>query len=292
MARHITTSRSKTVNMSMGMLGQDWDPVLQERIWRYHGDCGNPRVMHVAGRPDRVLYELGIEPDRAHNGQISVRCRKCPECLAARSKRWAARGIAECNSSTRSWFGTLTVGPEARVQFMYKAQAACKSRVVDWSELSEDERTLEIGRQLASEITLFLKRVRKNCGGSFRYLLVQEAHKDGFPHYHLLVHEHTCVVTKRVLDGAWKLGFSQFRLISEGDVNHVFYVCKYIAKSGLARIRASEGYGQKCKLLAAQRLVPIVNALRCSSVGTNPPVKRETGAPGPPDERDEHTPPF
>lgn len=96
---------------------------------------------------------------------------------------------------------------------------------------------------ICPELTKYLKRVRKESGVKLRYLLVAEAHKSGAPHYHLLIHEAGLApVRHAVLSRQWKLGFSKYNLVK--DNRAAFYVTKYLAKSALARVRASQGYGQ------------------------------------------------
>lgn len=103
----------------------------------------------------------------------------------------------------------------------------------------------------------------------FRYLLVAEEHRSertatamvGRPHYHILVHEarqyelvrpHEYYVTQkgvvRVADAAmirrnWQLGFTQFELCR--DARSASYLCKYLSKDMLWRVRASIAYGQE-----------------------------------------------
>lgn len=96
---------------------------------------------------------------------------------------------------------------------------------------------------ISREFTLFFKRLRKVTGAKIRYLLVAEQHKDGWPHYHALLHEKGVAVTKRQLEHEWRLGFTQFKLVPLDDPHVAGYVTKYIAKQALARIRASLRYG-------------------------------------------------
>jgi hypothetical protein len=80
-----------------------------------------------------------------------------------------------------------------------------------------------------------------------RFLLVAEAHKTGLPHYHALIHEvdPERPVRSRILRQQWTLGFSQCKLVAQGDeTKSASYVAKYLAKSAAARVRASQGYGQ------------------------------------------------
>jgi len=240
---------------------------------KMHGDCENPFFIDVRGQgsllpkriaalrddpfldwvegpdarflPGQGLWHTDVVPD-VRSVTLAVRCRKCARCLAAKSKLWTARAFTELNQSRRSWFITLTIGPDRR----FWAKAAAESLVVRrwcerWADISEAQRFKAIERQLAPEVTRWLKRVRKNSNASLRYLLVSEAHKDGFPHYHLILHEQSGSVTKRILQDAWKWGFSRVNLVEPDTKGKAaWYVCKYLTKSTLARVRASRTYGQ------------------------------------------------
>jgi len=103
----------------------------------------------------------------------------------------------------------------------------------------------------------------------FSYLLVAEEHRSartsttmvGRPHYHVLIHEPlpyelikrdeeylTAKGKLRVADGAmlrkqWGLGFTQFELCT--DSRAASYLCKYLSKDMLWRVRASKAYGDE-----------------------------------------------
>lgn len=187
----------------------------------------------------------GFKPPEVLSTYISVRCRKCDKCLDAKRRQWTAKAIVEHMRSTRTWFGTLTVGPDRRLWAKAVAMRETRARRCEaLADLKPSDQTKAIARVLLPEITRWLKRVRKNAGAPFRYLLVVEAHQDHFPHFHLLLHETGQPVGKRVLEGAWRYGFSQFRLLPQHEMRAVGYVCKYISKSPQTRIRASRRYGQ------------------------------------------------
>lgn len=105
---------------------------------------------------------------------------------------------------------------------------------------------------IGPEITKYLKRVRKQSKCSFRYLLVMEAHKSGLPHYHMFLHETPSggEVPKRILKYQWHLGFTDFKLVDDAH-RRADYICKYLAKSNLARVRASKGYGSNANYFAS-----------------------------------------
>src|SRR3546814_836309 len=81
-------------------------------------------------------------------------------------------------------------------------------------------------------------------GVPLRYLLVVEPHDDGFPHFHILMHEQDSPVRKALLEEQWRSGFSHWRLVKNEDPRSVYYACKYLTKSHQTRVRASRRYGQ------------------------------------------------
>jgi hypothetical protein len=136
-------------------------------------------------------------------------------------------------------------------------------------------------REIGYEITDYLKRLRKRA--KFRYLLVAERHMKepnspvyGRPHFHILLHEGAIPLVQphewqpesgycqagckhrsgRVLlhpkpgmvhDNAfvrtqWPHGHTT--VVRCIDVKSAVYVCKYVSKDPMARIRASQGYGK------------------------------------------------
>jgi hypothetical protein len=188
---------------------------------------------------------------------VSARCRKCVPCLMVRRNMWAYRAVAECEGSQRTWFGTLTLRTTAHEHFKRVAQVAGDTSAYTWEERSDDERFLARHRAITPQLTKWLKRVRKNTGAQLRYLLVCEAHESGLPHYHCLVHEvpGSCAVRYRDLEAAWPFGFSDWKLVT--DKRQAIYLCKYIGKSALARVRASVQYGTAL----SQSAVSVINNL-------------------------------
>lgn len=241
-----------------------------------HGDCVNPVVIRYRGAPDQIMVGLGLEKDQIAVAYISGRCRKCPECLMHRRRLWTARAIDECALAPRNWFGTLTIRPEDRVRFLYSAQVRnSRSGNDPWDTLEYADQLRKLLELISPEITHFLKRVRKNSDTSFRYLLVTEAHEDGFPHFHMLMHETGDPVRKRVLDDAWRVGFSQWRLLPVGDPKGARYACKYLSKTALTRVRASQRYGQegrKVRLLA-ERLEAVSGQIRKEDLNVAQPSR-------------------
>lgn len=191
---------------------------------------------------------------------LTVACRtSCERCLWRRKMFWAHRAKAEHQAAQRTWFVTLTLGPRQRGVAERIAMRKAMQAGVDWNSaygyVSRDghqDRILTatgfmfLHRAIGPEVTKWLKRVRKVSGARLRYLLVVEAHEDGFPHYHLLVHEvnGSAPVTERQLRGTWRGGrITQAKLVDLDDPRAAFYVCKYLSKSALARVRASGRYG-------------------------------------------------
>jgi len=269
-------------------------PLTTVRSWRYlaavaltdaapfHGDCARPITHEIRGRESDLLSRLrtyarddvdyvdgygwlGRPSTMAitDTAYVQVRCRRCEQCLAYRRRLWTARAIAETRMSMRTWFVTLTFAPQWRWQAEALAAKLCRERRAEsFTALSADEQFRAIERQTSAEVTRWLKRVRKNSSASLRYLLVSEAHSDGFPHYHLLVHQtDDMAVTKRQLQLAWRTGFSNCKLISNWDAKATGYVCKYLSKTASTRVRASQKYGAAKASDLNERLDDIVKRL-------------------------------
>lgn len=216
-------------------------------------ECERPFIRKVIGLPsavhahDRFFRNL---PNDKQFGEIQSRCRKCDNCRKHRRRLWTARAIDECRMSSRTWFATLTVAPERRfIATVDASLRASRAGHGEWANLDSATKFTYIVKVLGEEITRYWKRLRKSCGGPLRYLLVVEKHEDGFPHFHMVIHEAALRVTKRKLESAWRYGFSQFSLV-DGD-KAAAYACKYLSKDALTRVRASRHYGRPQSLIRA-----------------------------------------
>lgn len=183
---------------------------------------------------------------------------------------WAARAILETRRSARTWFGTLTIAPQVHFRHLNAARARARSRALVWEELSTAEQFAALQAQSGREVTLMLKRLRKATGAPFVYLCVAEAHESGLPHYHLLVHEraHEMPIRKSQLDAEWRIGFCKWRLVNE--LREATYLCKYLGKATMARVRASVAYGEEYDLdhsasARDQSGAPDTDSVRCAS---------------------------
>lgn len=204
-----------------------WEPPPKRRPGR------RKTIVVAAGRAQGLLVV-----------EMHVRCRTCETCRKVRSRMWYARAMTETIASARTWFGTITLRPQANHESLSRARRQCTRRGVVWEELTPDEQFAELHKQNGLHLQLWLKRVRKESGAPLRFLLVCEAHKSGLPHYHCLLHETDAMrpVRHKTLSDQWKLGFTNFKLCV--DPRQAGYLCKYLSKSAAARVRASARYGQ------------------------------------------------
>lgn len=218
--------------------------------WNIYGRCSNPYCTELYARPyvEDVGREFVVKPGVENTPQILeiwTRCRRCPDCLRTRQRRWAGAAIQETRRAPRTWFGTLTLEPAEQFKALVQTVKRLESRGVDYETLSVAEQFVERHTTIGDELTRYLKRVRKNSGARFRYLLVAEKHESGDPHYHMLVHERvdSGKVLHRHLSEAWRLGFERWRLSDPRRPSRAVYLCKYLSKSLEARVRASQAYG-------------------------------------------------
>lgn len=256
--------------------------------WNVSGSCSNSVNITLTGRPGRRAsaptwrYPAGkhppsdrrfwatYSPERKHQVvsetsnnplwlDIEARCRRCPQCLAARARLWRERMEYETRLASRTWLGTLTLSAQAHHLMMCRASTRLRRSAVCWDRLTETEQLIERHSEISKEITLWLKRVRSQSEADIRLICVMERHKTGLPHYHLLIHEGAAPVVKRVLQSQWKLGFTNFKLIEAEATAHAKacrYVAKYLMKSAEARVRASVRYGREEPSLGSDSVIP------------------------------------
>lgn len=209
--------------------------------WDVSNGCSDPQLLEFDARPrapDGEKYVI-IGKGTTHTLRVEmwVACRKCEVCLRRRRRLWTTRAAAEITQAKRTWFVTLTLRPGQR----YTAECEAAKRDISIGAQPEDAQEKARFAVIVEEIQRFLKRIRKNSKAKLRYILVQELHKSGEPHYHMLIHEVEGTLTKAVLQAAWRWGFSQAKL---ADPRTAIYVCKYLTKSSGSRVRASLGYGR------------------------------------------------
>lgn len=217
--------------------GRSISPVAVE--WDISGNCSDPYTTN------RVARRAEGNGPGVQYLDIITRCRKCENCRTAKQRLWTARARAEITMAPRTWFGTLTLSPEAQYYFLAIARQVADEAIGKYEDATPEQQFMRRCWAISPDITKWLKRVRKESGSELRFLLVAEAHKSGEPHYHCLIHETDFAqpVRKRTLQTQWKLGFSQWKLVT--DLGGARYVTKYINKGSLARVRASIRYGQQ-----------------------------------------------
>lgn len=235
-----TVARVAATGMGRGLV---WESLTRTK-WDISGGCTDPQTVLMDGSPCRVFQERHVrKPGQPLSLTMLVRCRRCDHCLKRRRNLWAARASYEVETSQRTWMATFTFSPGAHARLRMRASARLFAGGTDLEALPDDAKFTELVKEYQKELTLYFKRVRKNSGGAkLRYILVVEKHKSGLPHYHALIHESAKVpVRHAVLTSAWHLGYTKFKLVNA--VKTAWYVCKYLAKSVEARVRASIRYG-------------------------------------------------
>lgn len=231
--------------------------------WNVAADCESPVIRELFARPfigdspaRPGVYDYGdvhpviskdwlYTPGKRHSLRLTIeaRCRSCPRCLANRASIWRMRAKQEIAIWPRTWFGTLTLRQEEHYRVLLETSKRLRLGRVELDKLNEAERFSEIVKTASPRLTRWLKRVRKRSGAKLRYCLVAEQHKSGQPHWHILVHQCSeATLTYRHLSETWTDGFTNFKLVV--DTAAAGYVAKYLSKSLLARVRASQRYGQ------------------------------------------------
>lgn len=151
--------------------------------------------------------------------------------MRMRQWAWTARAAHEQVFAKRTWFVTLTYGPAHRRAIFSAASGMDRNK-------SSEERLITAA---GSHVTGYIKRLRKS-GFAFRYIMVPELHRNGFPHYHGLIHCQQDKPAWADLTEHWSPGFSVVKLVA--DANALRYVTKYLSKYRLGRVRSSIKYGE------------------------------------------------
>lgn len=217
-----------------------------EYEWLMSGDCTSPFRRTMAASPTPTWGKWAeVTPTTKHSLvlYLETRCRKCDNCRKYRRRHWAARACIETGVSVRTWKCTYTLAPEYRMRVLNQLRDRDADQQLDFDQRPPQEQYRKLHAVFSKEFTRMFKRLRFNTGCPFRYLLVAEAHADGFPHYHALIHESDPhrPLSYRQLKAEWSLGFTNFKLVS--DLQEATYLCKYLSKDMLARVRASMSYG-------------------------------------------------
>lgn len=214
--------------------------------WDIAGDCQKPVTVEVYGRPSvhgQKYVVIGTKGPTVMGITMQTQCRNCPNCLKRRAAHWRLRALTEWRQAPRTWLVTLTFRPEVHIQAVSQCRLNMARQGIDYDALPSDEdRFRQLNIVTGHHVTTYLKRLRKE-GARLRYMAVAEAHKSGLTHYHMLMHEVTA--DKPLLHAAitkqWVAGFINAKLVH--DQLGATYAAKYLAKTKLARVRASVGYG-------------------------------------------------
>lgn len=163
--------------------------------------------------------------------------------------------IESAETGSRTWFGTLTLSPDAQLEFLSRAMRASEEREAEWwSDPKCDVRFAAVRKEFLREVQRYWKRLRKE-GYKFKYLLVFERHNSGLPHAHFLLHELAGPMLKRRLRAQWPWGFFQAKLVggkaldAPAPERAAWYAVKYLTKSQQARVVASRCYKPKKRSL-------------------------------------------
>lgn len=223
--------------------------------WDVSGRCSDPQYVEHHSRPSPRPTDLGyakmidVEPGSSAPFRVRmwVPCRRCEQCLRHRAWLWRSRAEVEIHKANRTWLGTLTLAPEAHHNFLTKARWIALKKCVEYDRLTDLQRFQRVTDVIGAEITKYIKRLRHQSNAPMRYLLVAEPHKSGLPHFHMLIHEvdPQKYLRHKLLKSQWHHGFSDFKLAEQGSSKAAAYVAKYLSKSLLARVRASQAYGRQ-----------------------------------------------
>lgn len=154
------------------------------------------------------------------NGVV-IGCRCCWQCIGARQYVWAGKCIAESKTAPQTLMVTLTYGKS--------------------NKFSETENDLHAGLLHYEDVQLYLKRLRKHCGGDVRFFAAGEYGKEkGRAHWHLILYfggklPDNLRFNERYMHMTdsggtlWEHGWSYWQVAGP---DAMFYATKYVLKGG------------------------------------------------------------
>jgi hypothetical protein len=222
-------------------------------FWDVSADCEKSAGVTVTGTHFRGTYNVPEGGFTAFQGAVrrdprpqaihlQVRCGRCARCRRFRRRLWTHRALIECARARRTWLCTMTASPDDHYRYICAASRRGETAGFEYDRLTVEEKYGEQCKEMGRDLTLFVKRLRKESGAKLRAMWVFEPHKSGAPHIHGLLHEVGEGVTWRMLSRQWMAGHSRFNLLTSGRGAN--YAAKYLGKHVGIRIRASRHYGQ------------------------------------------------
>lgn len=229
-------------------------------VWDCYGTCQTPVTREIHARGEAKDNQLWRYSPGSATLIMRVPCRKCEGCLRYKSGLWRQRARSELAAAPRTWFGSFTLSPTEHYLALCRISQRQLKRGVPLSMLDDRDLFRSRAADMGALATRYFKRLRKG-GASLRYLLVTEAHKSGLPHLHVLLHEVDPArpMRKAILQDQWPHGFSGLKLV-ESHACGAAYVTKYIAKSMVTRVRASQGYGHAIRSSSIVRLADVITS--------------------------------
>lgn len=253
-------------------------------------NCEDPRVVEVFGRYNRKCEQVrGIFVDVSTRCRKCETCLSNKARFWTARARDEFERAGSTYMVTLTLRPEVHYELDARMQVpLIRGRKMVRDAVGPLSGLAPATLFRYRAREIGYEITDMLKRIRKRS--PYRYLLVAERHmKDpnspvfGRPHFHMLLHlnegsplvqpsdwqdfEGPCEAACRTPQGRpvwhkrgtvhdhafvrsqWPHGFTTVMRCM--DSKSAVYVCKYVSKDPMARVRASIGYGKPHEIEAA-----------------------------------------
>lgn len=196
--------------------------------------CDRPFGIQYYWTPQEGFADVGLvdrpySPDGSLDEAVLVElidyapCRSCKQCNQRKVGQlvWDIRHVA--GSYRNNAFATLTFGKQFRFKFADGHTAAANAGVH------------ELGKLFAY--------LRHHC--RFKAFWVQEAHADGFPHFHVLFSFNDDTDIKGLIKQWWQRhGISNVKSLetSEHVRTRANYMAKYMFKNGEPRWSRSQGY--------------------------------------------------
>lgn len=207
--------------------------------------CAHPIIIkkdNTKGKKDDTNLHQYKWEGTWNQDHMLVPCRKCGVCKEKISKEWVQRILHEYESSGyKGYFVTLT-----------------------YEDIFEPIKGVS-----KEEMTLFLKRLRKNLKKSIKYFLCGEYGEDkGRAHYHALIFNVCGEKDKEIIQKSWGYGIADIRPIFHARAR---YVVDYMDKTQEEELIAkrNQPFHMKSKGLGKNWFINNINEIQESGMTDN-----------------------
>lgn len=238
-------------------------------------DAASHMTQALHGRVWQCLHPQKIvETDGEHTLTRLVRCRNCSQCRKQRLVTLTNEITREVLAAEATYFVTLTFRAAKHREVIRELvkggrdvpllDLPASGKLSDEQNKAVIERGNILAKYYKKDVQDYFKRLRKNTGGRFRYIVAPELHLGerrkhrlrgaafGFPHFHILLFRISRGTRKplntKSIRAEWSFGITHARALDladpDGVKDNARYIAEYVSKYSFGgRLMRSLSFG-------------------------------------------------